>query len=269
MQLPILRTLALVAVGNAALRGRDVSGFWPNDAMFQYTASLDFMTPRENRNLAHAAAGPDQWFAKLRQRGCNGLRLHNAPMRENPKLGQAPEHVLVGVVGGGPRWLIEPVYGDHSELWEGFDRIGDKDAPDKKVWMSAYVLIGEAQSAPKVDSDIRGASLDLRAALTAIEKVARAIPNAPYADVFANARAALDGKGDVLAPDFVRYTTMKPEAVRLLQAAGGAWVFGIPQGWNDLQPEAALKARYQQTTRDLFAALQRAVLSVGNSTYGR
>lgn len=269
VQLPILRTLALVAVGNAALRGRDVGGFWPNDPMFQYTASLDFMTPRENRNLAHAAAGPERWFAKLAQRRCNGLRMHCAPMREDPKLAGVPDYALVGMVGGGPRWLIEPVYGDHSELWEGFDRIGDKDAADKKVWMSAYVLIGEAQSAPKVDADLRGASLDLRAALTAIEKVARAMPGAPFAEAFAGARAALEDKGGPPAPDFVRFTTMKPEAVRLLRAAGGAWVFGAAGSWNDLKPDAAVKARYQQTTRDLFTALQRAVLSIANSTYGR
>ena len=269
MQLPILRTLALVTVGNAVLRKRDASGFWPNDPMFRYTASLDFMTPRENGNLAHAAAGPDVWFKKLASRGCTGLRMHSAPMRQDPKLGPIPEHKLVGMVGGGPRWLIEPVYGDHSELWEGFDRVGDKDAADKKIWLTAYVLIGEAQSAPKVDADIRGASLDLRAALTAIEKVARSMPDAPFADAFAGARAALEGKGGAPPPDFVRFTALKPEAVRLLQAAGGAWVFGAMGSWNDLSPDATLKPRYQQTSKDLFVALQRAVLVVANSTYGR
>jgi len=259
----------MVAVGNAALRGRDVSGFWPNDPMFRFTASLDFMTPRENGNLARAAAGPQEWFGKLAQRGCNGLRLHSAPMREDSKLGKIPEHALVGMVGGGPRWLIEPVYGDHSELWEGFDRIGDKDAADKKTWLTAYVLIGEAQSAPKVDADLRGARLDLQAALASIEKVSRAMPNAPFVDAFVGARAALDGKGGAPPPEFVRFTAMKPDAVRLLQAAGGAWVFGAMGSWNDLAPDASLRARYQQTSKDLFAALQRAVLVVGNSTYGR
>lgn len=266
MQLPILRTMALVAVGNAALRGRDVSGFWPNDPMFRFTGSLDFLTPRETGPLALAASGPAAWFEKLAKRNCTGLRLHSAPMRQDPKIGPIAEHKLVGMVGGGPRWLIEPVYGDHSELWEGFDRVGDKNAADKKVWLTAYVLIGEADSAPKVDADIRGASLDLKAALASIEKVARAMPEAPFADAFVSARAALDGKG-APPPEFVRYTALKPEAMRLLQAAGAAWVFGAMGSWNDLAPDASLKARYEQTSKDLFVALQRAVIVVANSTY--
>ena len=52
MQLPILRSLALVAVGNAAMAGRDVSAFWPGDPLFRYTKSLDFMTPRERAGVA-------------------------------------------------------------------------------------------------------------------------------------------------------------------------------------------------------------------------
>ena len=42
MQVPILRALALVAVGNAAFAGRDVSGF-SDDPIFRYSASLDFI----------------------------------------------------------------------------------------------------------------------------------------------------------------------------------------------------------------------------------
>lgn len=267
MQLPILRALAMVAVGNAALKGRNVSGFYPSDPIFRYSESLDFLTPREAGDLKGVARGPSDWFGKLAKRKCKGLRLHNAPMQQNQKFGHIDERLLVGMVGGGPRWLIEAVYGDHSELWEGFDRIGDQKAADQKIWLSAYILIGEAQSAPSVDTNVKSATTNLRDALLNVEAVARAMPDAPFADAFAGARATLEGKDPGLTVDFLRYTQMKPEAERLLKAAGRGWVFGAMGSWNDLAPDAALKPRYESASKTLFTALSRAVLVSANSTY--
>lgn len=269
MQLPILRALALVAVGNAAFAGRDVSGFYPGDPIFRFTKSLDFMSPRQAGSLAHVASGPLDWYAKLKKRQCRGLRLHKAPMQQNPAMANVEERLLVGMVGGGPRWLIEPVYPNYSELWEGFDRIGDKDAPDKKIWLSAYVLIGEAASAESFDAGVAAATIDLRDALLTVESVARAMPGAPFADVFVAARATLEGRAqDQPYPlEFLRYTQLKPEVERLLKAAGRAWVFGAMGSWNDVSVEAALKPRYESASRALFSALQRAVLVTANSTY--
>jgi hypothetical protein len=267
MQLPILRSLALVAVGNAAMAGRDVSSFYPGDPIFQYTKSLDFMTPRASGPLAHAAAGPLDWFTKLKKRECRGLRLHNAPMQQDRKLGHIDERLLVGMVGGGPRWLIETVYPDRSDFWEGFDRVGDQKAPDGKIWLSAYILIGEAASAERVDADVASAAIDLRDALISIEDVAKSMPGAPFADAFAGARETLDGQDLPYPLDFLDFTFLPPEARRLLNATGRAWVFGAMGSWNDLVPSAEMKPRYDSSSKTLFAALQRAVLVVTNSTY--
>ena len=267
MQLPILRALALVAVGNAAIGGRDVSTFFPADPLFRYSASLDFMTPRDQGALRRVSDNPADWFGKLKSRRCSGLRLHNSPMQQSQKLGHIEERLLVGMVGGGPRWLIEAVYPDHSEIWEGFDRIGDEKAADKKIWLSAYVLVGEAVLDEKIDTGIAAASLDLRDALHVIEGVARAIPGGPFADVFVAARETLQGKDLPYPLEFLRYTQMKPEAVRLLKAAGRAWVFGAMGSWNDVGVDAAMKPRYEAASKALFSALQRAVLVAANSTY--
>lgn len=269
MQVPILRALAIVATGNAALAGRDVSGFYPGDPLFRFTASLDFLTPSDAGALKSVAHGPADWFQKLKKRECRGLRLHNAPMQKNQKLGHIDERMLVGMVGGGPRWLIEPVYPDRSELWEGFDRVGDKNAADKKIWLSAYILIGEAESARSVDTNIKGAAMDLRDALLSIEAVARQMPGAPFADVFVAARETLEGKELPYPLEFLHFAQMKPEAERLLKAAGRAWVFGAMGSWNDVGVDAALKPRYESASKVLFDALARAVLVSANSTYRR
>jgi hypothetical protein len=270
VQVPILRSLAMVAVGNAALAGRDISGFYPGDPLFRFTASLDFLTPSDAGPLKKVAHGPAAWIEKLKKRRCRGLRLHNSPMQQKgQKLGHIDDRLLVGMVGGGPRWLIEAVYPDHSELWEGFDRIGDKDAADKKMWLSAYVLIGEAASAEKVDTDIKAASVDLRDALRNIEAVARAMPGTPFADIFVAARESIEGKDLPYPLELLQFAQMKPEAERLLKAAGRAWVFGAMGSWNDVVPEAPLKARYESASETLFKALQRAVIVSANSTYRR
>lgn len=237
--------------------------------MFRFSASLDFLTPSEAGALKHIAHGPSEWFEKLRKRQCRGLRLHNAPMQQNRKLGHIDERLLVGMVGGGPRWLIEAVYGDHSELWEGFDRVGDQKAVDKKIWLSAYILIGEAASAESIDTNIKGASVDLRDALLNIEPVARAIPGTGFADIFVAARGTLEGKDLPYPLEFLRYAQMKPEAQRLLKAAGRAWVFGAMGSWNDVSVDAAMKPRYESASKTLFEAASRAVLVSANSTYRR
>lgn len=269
MQLPILRALAMVTVGNAALAGRDVAGFYPADPIFRYTESLDFMSPREAGSLVHVASGPADWFAKLKKRSCRGLRLYNAPMQQDQKRGHVEDRLLVGMVGGGPRWLIEAVYPEHSELWEGFDRIGNKNAADKKRWMSAYVLIGESASGETTEASIRAASIDLRDALLMAEAVSRQISGAPFADVFVGARDALDGRAQDLAYplDFLRYAQLKPEAERLLKAAGRGWVFGAMGSWNDISVDATLRPRYESASKALFSALQRSVVVIANSTY--
>ncbi len=267
MQLPILRTLALVAVGNAVMGGRDAAGFFPGDTLFRYTASLDFMTPRDNSGLRCVASDPVDWFNKLRSRGCHGLRLHNSPMKQDQKLGHIDERLLVGMVGGGPRWLIEAVYPERSEIWEGFDRVGDQKAADKRIWLTAYILVGEVTSEEGVDTAVAAAAMDLRDALLSIEGVARAMPGAPFADVFAAARETLDGKDLPYPLEFLGYAQMKPEAQRLLKAAGRAWVFGAMGSWNDVGVDAALKPRYESASKALFSAVQRAVLVTANSTY--
>ena len=175
--------------------------------------------------------------------------------------------MLVGLVGGGPRWLIEPVYDDFSELWEGFDRLGDKNAPDKKIWMSAYVLLGEAEAPARVEANVQAASAALRAALVDIEALARRLEQTSFAEAFVGARAALDGETTGVALDFLQHADLEPDATRLLFAIGRGWVFGAMGSWNDLAVEPSLKAAYDATSEALFRALNAGVLAVANSSY--
>lgn len=270
MQLNILRALALVAVGNAALRGRDVSAFWPGDPLFQFSEQVEFVIPRGGDQYDQAAPDPVSWFQWLKQSGRTGLRLHNAPMEQKAgRLGHIEERMLVGMVGGGPRWLIETTGEGLSQVWEGFDRLGDRNAPDRRIWRTAYLMQAETAPQDNADRDLVGAEQDVRAALVDIEALARKMEGQPFAEVFAGAREALNETA-ATAPafDFLRLTDLSEAARRLLQASSQAFVFGGMGSWNDMVPEEALLARYNATSEALFVALQRAVIAIANSSYG-
>jgi hypothetical protein len=268
MQTTILRSIALVVVGNAALGGRDVSGFWPGAALWRHYKHTDFLIARGGDEYIPVAPDPLTWFAKLSAMGCKGLRLHTAPMQQREGIGPQKERMLVGMVGGGPRWLIEAVQPARAEIWEGFDRLGDRNDPEQRIWRGAYLMLGATERQDDTDRDIAGADADVRSALIAIEALARDIPGAPFAETFANAIDTLDG----VAPadpslDFLTLTDLGADERRLLAAAVQGWVFGAMGSWNDVGVSDELSARYEQTSEALFLALQRAAIAVANASY--
>lgn len=266
MQTNILRALALVAVGNAALGGRDAAPFAGSE-LHKYNKQIEFLIARAQDDYVPVAPDPVAWFAKLRELGCRGLRLHNAPMQQRPGTEPQLERMLVGMVGGGPRWLVEAVYPSRAEVWEGYDRLGDRNDPEQKIWLSAYIMIGETERQDNADRNVAGAEREVRAALTDIEALAREIDAANFAACFAAATDALDGGALAPESDFLDLTEIDPPARRLLRAVEHAWVFGAMGSWNDLGVAPALSARYDQTSEALFLALQRAVMAIANSTY--
>jgi hypothetical protein len=268
VQTNILRSIALVAVGNAALGGRDVSAFWPGSALFRHYKHTDFLIARGGDEYIPVAPDPLAWFAKLKAMGCKGLRLHTAPMQQREGIGPQKERMLVGMVGGGPRWLIEAVQPARAEIWEGFDRLGDREDPEQKIWRGAYLMLGASERQEDADRDIAGADSDVRTALIAIEALARDIPGAPFADDFANAIDALDGATPSNPSlDFLNQTELGADARRLLAALAQGWVFGAMGSWNDIGVGEDLGARYEETSEALFLALQRAATAVANSTF--
>ncbi|NJO35288.1 MAG: hypothetical protein HC869_21550 [Rhodospirillales bacterium] len=267
MQTNILRSLALVAVGNAALAGRDVSAFWPSP-LLRYYKQVEFLIAHGNDKYTPVAPDPLAWFAKLRGLRCQGLRLHNAPMDQREGLPAQKERMLVGMVGGGPRWLIEAVYPSRAEVWEAFDRLGDRNDPEQKIWLCAYLMLGEIENQDGADRNVAAAHEEVAAALKDIEALARDIPGAPFAEDFAGARAVLNGTDSTYPSlEFLELTDLDQPARRLLAASAQAWVFGAMGSWNDIGVADALKQRYERTSDALFKALQRAVIAVANASF--
>lgn len=267
MQGPIGQALALTCVGNAALGGRDVAGFWPDAAVFLFSKSCDFRHV-DGKADALLAADPLAWFAMLRAQGCKGLRLHHAPQPRGPKQTiPVSDRMLVGFVGGGPAWLIEQVDVGRSTLWQGFDRIGYPQDPERKIWLNTYLRQAETIPQELSAASLSQISASLNPALIEIEALANNIDAGNFARCFADARAVLEGRTAAPAPDFARYAPIGDAQARLLAAIETAWVFGGMGSWNDLGAPSEYAADYDRLSEVLFYALNDAICVVANASY--
>lgn len=268
MQGPIAQALALTCVGNAYLRGRDVSGFWPDADVFRFSKSCDFRHVEGERDTL-IAADPLAWFDVLRADGCRGLRLHHAPRpRGSKQTIPAPDRMLVGFVGGGPAWPIEQVGGDTSVVWQGFDRVGDAHDPDRKIWLNTYLRQGETAPQTLSAAPVAAIASSLAAVLADIEALAVALQENHFANAFAAAASLL--KNDA-APgpvsDFVDYAPLDALQLKLLGAVEAAWVFGGMGSWNDVGAPEAHKADYERLSEALFTVCCDAICAVANASF--
>jgi hypothetical protein len=272
MQGPVENALMLVAAGNAQLAGRDISGFWPDAPTFKFLKLCEFRLPppsgKDTDDYPLVAADPIEWFG-FQKANCKGYRLHLVERQRTPNQQiDAPDRMLAAFVGGGPRFLIEAVGQFNSELWEGFHRLGDRNDPDRRIWLCTHILQGtipvnEVESAQTLPAALES----LRAALIDIEAYARAENYDTFADCFARATEALDGKRKDPWPhekEIVRYTGFDARQLNVLHAINHAWVFGGMGSWNDLGggPE------YDKVSQKLYDALNASIAGLANSTFG-
>lgn len=272
MQGPIENALMLTAAGNAFLTGRDISGFWPDAPTFKFLKLFEFRRQPPSGNDADeyplVAADPMAWFASLKP-WCRGLRLHHAVRQRGPNQKiDTPDRMLVGFVGGGPRWLVEAVGQKQSQLWEGFHRIGDQSDPEHKIWLCTNILEDEIAVGDIEAVQLAPAVEELASVLPEIETFAREQdPENGFADCFARARNALDGKptdDPAWMNGSPRFTRLDAGQLAVFRAIQHAWVFGGMGSWNDI---GGAGERYETLSEQLFKALNDTVCGLANSTY--
>lgn len=265
MQGPIAQALALTCVGNAFLRGRDVSGFWPDASVFRFSKACDFRRVEGERDEL-IAADPLAWFATLH--ACHGLRLHSAPGPRGPQQSiPINERESVGFVGGGPAWIIEAVGSERSTLWQGYDRLGDRNDPQHKIWLNTYLMSGETTPQTHAQMVLQEAARNLDEALREIETVAAAIAPA-WSENFSSARRVLsaDEPDAGYHADIADYATFGTEQRQILGAVSAGWVFGGMGSWNDMVPPEAHAMDYERVSERHFRALIDAICALANAT---
>jgi hypothetical protein len=271
MQGPTENALMLVAAGNAFQAGRDMRGFWPDAPTFKFLKLCEFRLPPESGNDKDehplVASDPMEFFA-LQKANCKGYRLHFTKRQRGPnQQTDTPDRMLAGFVGGGPRFLIEAVGQFNSELWEGFHRLGDRNDPDRRIWLCTHIMQGMIPAKEVEPVDSAAVLANLRKVLPEIEAYAREEKHDNFADCFARALQALDSPDVEDAPwleGLKRYTGFDNKQVGLLQAINHAWVFGGMGSWNDIGGGGE---RYDALSEALYNALNDNICGLANSTY--
>lgn len=268
----IAAAVAIVCAGNQYIAGKDITGFWPGAPVFTFMKLSEFRAQPVSGNDADdhplVAADPMAWFESLKP-WCKGLRLINvAPTRGPNQQLDVPDRMLAGFVGGGQRWLIEAAGETTSEIWEPFHRLGDRNDPDRRIWLCTHIL---AEKAPRAELDAEAARLPLdptvarfHAALVDIEAYARKEGITNFADIFRDAVTLIDtATPETERGEMTRFTGFTPRLAAIYEACSRAWVFGGMGSWNDTGggPD------YDRVSQALYDTINDTVASLASSTF--
>ena len=251
----IAQLVALGCHANARLRGLASDRFWPGHSTTVFCEHVTFIVPKGNAWVM-VARDPDEWLDYLARTGTVAMRCRYERGRE------AHPAASAGFVGGGGIWMLDAIDGAGVvRTWRTRWQVGDRSAPDRRIWRVEYGIAGIAPKAPpRTHADLGAIE---RALAEALERIrAFAIEERPeFVASFEQGLAALRGEGRGYHRDLAPEGVLAPDAQRLLDACQRAWVFGGMGSWND----GVFGERCVQLTDALFDAITSAITGAVNS----
>jgi len=269
MQTSIAQMVALTCYGNAAIQGRQAA-FLPSHSTCQYCEWVKFIAGGRQANgtdeTITVAASPAAWIEYLLKSGMQGLRLHQ---RAQNLAANFPDRISSAFVGGGRQWRIEGLRSDEtSEFWLSKWEVGNKDAPEHKIWRVTYGLCEVGVTSAFELRTISSILDDLRTALTEIRNFSETNRCGNFTKCFDDALHALDdSEADVgYHRDLYPMGAVGTGAASLLKAAQSAWVFGGMGSWNDMGFEGETQKEYERISDKLFELLNDAIEAAATSS---
>jgi hypothetical protein len=275
MQGPIAQIIAITTHGSAFLASAprfDATNFYPANTTFafcEYVKFVDLERTEAGWQEIEFASDPLAWFARLQEEDVHALRLSHIQGRQKIGDAEVSDRMLVGLVGGGGRWLMEASKPDGSDHWEGRWEIGDRNRADRKIWRVSYGRVaGNQPSSSYKTTDLEKLKAKLGHKLAEIAEFARGHDLGEFASAFESGRSLLTSqeptKG-VYHTDIAPHQFLSRSALQLLGAAQAAWVFGGMGSWNDLGFDGKDRSRYEQVSEDLYQLLNEAMVAAANS----
>lgn len=271
----IYRHLVLATYGNAMLCSRQPSGNFSEHIAFKFSEFVKFvhldMTGKTQTEQTYAA-DPNDWLQKLRNDGCIGLRVSQQPIND-PNIS---DRHSAAFAGGGGQWMIETVFGGHSDFWASRNAIGDEDHPDEKIWHVTYGRVlqhrgpKQAAAARTTSKSIRALTKDLDGVLGDAQKFAQGHDLGEFATSFQKARATLASHAEPDLQGIAPLAFLTIEAARLLAAAQASYVFGGMGSWNDIgfdQNEQQSQDGYERISDDLFDVVNQSLVAAANASF--
>ena len=211
------------------------------------------------------ARTPDEWISHLRDRGATAARLVRKAQND-PRIS---DRMSAGFVGGGGLWQMElPQNDGQSEFWASRWEVGDKNAPERRIWRVTYALIAKDQTKSDNRRSLLTVKEEFRTSLELIHSFSERENCGGFTKCFADALKAMDDPTADIGyhKDLALPGQLGPDAASMLKAAMSAWVFGGMGSWNDMGFDGAKQKEYEMVSERLFNVLNEAIEVAASSS---
>lgn len=251
-----------------------INRFYPVNSTFGFCDDVSFVDLNRNlndRDEGVYASDPIAWFNRLMDEGVYRLQMSYSPSGDkNAAMANIPDRMLVGLVGGGGRWLIETMKPEWSDYWEARWDIGDRERSDRRIWRVTYGRVARnVKSSQDRKTDIEQLKSRLGESLAEVAKFARSHKLEGFAKAFESGLSRLSSSAPYLGvyhADIAPSKFLPQWADQLLGAAQTAWVFGGMGSWNDLRFEGEDQTKYDRLSEELYQLFNRAIVVAANSS---
>jgi hypothetical protein len=266
----LAQVIALAAHGSLWLAGNPDDPAPPLEAgnsTFEYVRRVVFELHDSAAGSSRSAADVEGWLNDARERGIERFWLSIPDPGDVEVAGQpVPDRMLVAFAGAGQWSLLGASGGRSAEVWRVSWTLGDREAPDRRIWDVTYHGESIEDERPPIP-DIAAAKDRLLTALGNVEAFAREKKEVEgWTDVFADARrrAAVDDQPPYF-PDMLPPRGFSESARRLLATGARSWVFGGMGSWNDLTFQGKDEEEYERVSAELYAAVLGSFVAATNS----
>ncbi|HJZ98499.1 MAG TPA: hypothetical protein VKE70_18440 [Candidatus Solibacter sp.] len=267
---PTAQLVALACDFNGRVRGLATVPFLQSNSTAQFCEYIQFVRPHQGWIVRKsewrvAAKTPDEWFAaESRSKRC--AIIANYPGKQS----DIPDHMLAGFVGGGGQWRLLLVKDGRMDVWASKWEVGNRDAPDRRIWRVSYGLIAEnADFPPQSPESVEAIVPVFVNLLSDLQSFCVDHHLGHFATNFRNAGECLSADDPfalVYHKDLTPQGLLSRPASQLLAACQAAWVFGGMGSWNDMSFQGAEQSQYERLSYELYALINRAICAATNSS---
>jgi hypothetical protein len=266
---PTAQLIALACHFNARARRLQAPAF-SSTTTCKFCEFVHFLRQRQRwfglpPKWAVVAHSPDEWIEQESRPGHRALLVYSRS--KDPVLA---DHTSAAFAGGGGTWRLCVSSDEHMDVWEPRWEVGDRQAPEQRIWQVTYVEIAHGvKMKPPVLRTPAALVAALRVTLAEIIAFCERHQLDRYKETFTAAVDCFEATdASVLGypGDLGPVELFDLPALQLLSVSQAAWVFGGMGSWNDMGFEGQEHDRYEKVSSDLHALLNEAIAVSVNST---
>lgn len=266
---PIAQLVALTCHANWFLEhGAIPSRFFPENSTCKFCDRVSFVEAKKSwlgkSSEKTVADNPDAWFAYLSGRKASGVRVLRQA-RNDPGIS---DRMNAGFVGGGGQWMLGVHCRNSTDYWMARWEVWNQNAPEQRIWRVTYGLVARDQIPPAPASSRPDVLTAFESALNRIHAFSANNNCGGFTECFARAIQSLN-EGTAIHgyhKDLNCPGSLSRSSEAMLDAAQSAWVFGGMGSWNDMSFDGEKGREYEESSEDLFIAVNDAICVAANES---